>query len=132
MSGRLKRRTEVELDFTLEPPKTYDEALLRRANLIDEVDAAQDILSGRLDPDSRAFWLKTLRIKRSLLRQLKEWLRKNDRLKMSEWELLARTHRLLTRMGTEAPVGYHEEMEALLDAIELVVPGQYLEKAERR
>jgi hypothetical protein len=114
-------------------PRSYDEALKLRAELIEEVDRLQDSLSVRSDLEWRTQALAELSHKRSLLRQLKEWLRRHDPQKMSEWELLARAHNLVSRIGDElrvstAPASYLEEMDQLLDAIELVVPGQYLNK----
>lgn len=112
-------------------PRSYDEALKARAELIEEVDRLQDGLSVRSDLEWRAYALTELSHKRALLRQLKEWIRRHDPQKMSEWELLARAHRVLEEVaasGANLPSSLDAEREALLDAIELVVPGQYLNK----
>jgi hypothetical protein len=118
--------TEAE---TLETPKTYDEALALRGKLIEEVDSLQDVLAANPYGPHRTDTLTRLRRARALLRQVKEWLRKNDVVKQSEWTLLARAHALLQALEPVA-TGHAEDIEQLLDAIELVVPGQYLGRAE--
>jgi len=119
----LKRLVEV----TFEEPKTYDEAMELRSRLISEVDEIQGTLAVRKDLEWRSSALRSLRDKRQHLRSVKDWIRKNDPRKQSEWELLSRTYSLLEALAPVA-VGHAEEIEALLDAIELVVPGKYLGK----
>ncbi len=113
---------------TFEEPKTYDEAMELRSRLISEVDEIQGTLAVRKDLEWRNSALRSLRDKREQLRSVKDWIRRNDPRKQSEWELLSRTYALLEALAPVA-VGHAEEIEALLDAIELVVPGKYLGKA---
>ena len=139
MSDGIKRPRVLEIQTVLDPPKTYDEALALRARLIAETDRLQDELSVETDMTVRYPALASLRKKRALLRQVKEWLRRNDVVKMSEWELLGRAHQFLEEVASfvrdKTDDGHQNaldaEREALLDAIELVVPGQYLKKGER-
>jgi hypothetical protein len=123
-------KEHFQVQSILGEPRSYDEALKLRAELIEEVDRLQDSLSVRSDLEWRTQALAELSHKRSLLRQLKEWLRRHDPQKMSEWELLAIAHQFLERVAALVGDGnaLDAEREALLDAIELVVPGQYLNK----
>lgn len=120
----------LEIKNVLDPPKTYDEALAMRAKFIDRIDELQGMLASRSGMEWRNAVLADLRGNRSLLRQLKDWIRRNDAVKMSEWELLARAHQFLEEVSWHVGCGnaLDAEREALLDAIELVVPGQYLNK----
>lgn len=107
---------------------TYDEAQSLRAALIAEVGRLEDELSMLTGgPAARRAAQANLRAAQARLRNVKEWLRKNDVVKQSEWKLLARAYHELQALLPVAP-GRTEGIEQILDAIELVVPGQYLEK----
>jgi hypothetical protein len=115
-------------------PASVDEARARREALIREHAVIDGQMSVRHDLEWRAKARSDLRRIQAEIRMLKEYLRKNDVAKESEWKLLARAHAMLVRWVTadiaaEFPdLARREEAEALLDAIELVVPGQYLNK----
>ena len=106
---------------------TYDEAQGLRAELIDLVGRLEDKLSMSQYPDVRRAMQAELRHAQARLRKVKDWLRKNDAVKQSEWKLLARAYQELQALLPVAP-GRAEGIEQILDAIELVVPGQYLKK----
>lgn len=126
--SQVSERVEV-VEF--EPPATHEEFLVRRERVIAEIEQIQDDLSVEETQAWRTVLIANLRKNQAELRRLKDWLRKN--VKESEWTLLARAHALLCRIADEyrveaTPAVPLEETEALLDAIELVVPRQYLDK----
>ena len=121
-------------------PKSADEARARREALIREHAAIDEQLSVRHDLEWRTRARTDLRRIQAEIRMLKDYLRKNDSAKESEWKLLARAHAMLARSvevdaRPEAAeeelknMQWKDEVESLLDAIEHVVPGQYLNKA---
>jgi hypothetical protein len=114
----------------LQEPQTYEQALAMRALLIDDVQRIERQLAARDDPEWRPKALGALHYKQGQLRRVKEWLRNHDTRKESEWQLLGRAHALFRRVqdndGTTAE-GFDGEIDALLDAIERVVPGRHLE-----
>jgi hypothetical protein len=118
-------------------PTSVDEARARREALIREHAVIDEQMSVRHDLEWRAKARSDLRQIQAEIRMLKEYLRKNDVAKESEWKLLARAHAMLCVAvdypGAGSPrwdtnLLWREEAEALLDAIELVVPGQYLKQ----
>lgn len=131
------------MEVRADEPRTVDEAIARRNALITDVQKIQAQL-GREDGGD-AEWRRTalhaLNEKQGELRRLKDWLRRNDERKASEWQLLATAHRLMEEImesgaldpdASDAPAlvsELHDRLVALLDEIEKTVPGKYLEAA---
>lgn len=112
-------------------PKTLEEAADRKTKLQGEIEKLQAELSAQSGGrPSREFtaWrsriIASMNSKKEELRKIRAWLANNSNTnKPSEWTLLARAHHLLERI---APAN-DEEVETLLDDIEFVVPGSYLQ-----
>lgn len=125
-----------------EEPATVDEAIERRNALIADVQKIQAQL-GRIDgdPEWRRSAIHALNTKQGELRRIKDWLRRHDDHKTSEWQLLGKAHRLMDEIveggfldanASDAPAlatELHDRLTALLDEIEKTVPGKYLEVA---
>lgn len=125
-------------------PKTFNEAVDRRSRLQADIEALQaeladknrrdeqgQRLTGEQYADWRAVTIRLLQQKQRELRAVKAWLAaKNGGTKPSEWSLLARAHHLLEQLPV--PAQHSAEVESLLDAIEYVVPGRFLDEVTTR
>lgn len=144
-----QRRRVVEVQSG--EPESHDEAVERRNALIKEVQDIQEQLgrtppkSGLIDQGSgepydslktmpypawRRSAINALNQKQAELRRIKDWLRKNDTAKQSEWALLGRAYRMIEELrGSHdcLPESYGTEVDSMLDAIEKTIPGKYLE-----
>ncbi len=120
-------------------PKTFDEATTRKTKLQDEVERIMSELANkdqrdesnrRLEREAYDRWrankILVLNNKQRELRHVKRWLSvKNGGTKPSEWALLARAHRLIDRIAV--PETERDEADKLLDDIEFVLPGSFLQ-----
>lgn len=127
-------------------PKTFEEATSRKTRLQAEIEALQAELANkdqrdeqgqRLDLEAFNAWrtgkIRVLHAKQQELRSLKNWISmKNGGAKPSEWALLARCHHFLNALDEQnaLPADKAAEAEQLLDSIEFVVPGAFLQRRE--
>ena len=122
-----------------EPVGEYQQKLARRSELVIEA-AAITVCLREVNSELAATWtpererrrrelLSELQAKEEELRSIKAWLRMNSPSE-SEWVLLGRLYRFLTRLEehvrTALPEETEGEVDLLLDSIERVVPGKYL------
>jgi hypothetical protein len=124
-------------------PKTFEEATSRKTRLQAEIEALQAELADkdqrderghRLDLETYNRWrtnrIHVLHAKQQELRGVKGWIStKNGGTKPSEWALLARAYRFIDGIE-ELPADKTAEAEQLLDAIEFVLPGSFLQGRE--
>jgi flagellin-specific chaperone FliS len=124
-------------------PRNIEEATERRSKLQGEIETLQAQLSNKdqRDPSGRRMsqsefssWrsrtIVLMNGKKQELRELKTWLAANSSStsKPSEWALLARAHKIIERLAESGD----EEAETLLDDIEFVVPGSFLQEKSAR
>lgn len=117
-------------------PKTFDEATERKVRLLAEIEALQAELANkdqrdehgqRMDLETYNHWrankIRVLHSRQQELRNVKGWIsKKNGGTKPSEWALLARAYHLIDGLEMRSP-----EADRLLDDIEFVLPGSFLQ-----